>query len=185
MTRRWCNLHATTWLVLLAAIALATIVVLPAERVEYVWVFRTHYYAHHGWPFTWLVRDYDYDEHGCASIWSITVWVTEFNVFYLACDIVIALGWVAPLVGGYEIWRRRRARFQFGIKHLLLFVTAVAVCCSYFATAEWRRQKEREAIRELGDGARVTTRWEGPNWLWKFGGALVPELLARRGRIAR
>ena len=181
MTRRWYNLHATTWIVLLLAIAVAVIAIIPVNQVVEKPGVRWFCEAHHGWPLTWLVTSHR--EYRDISIWSITGYVMEYKILCLLVDIALAFGWIALIVAGYEIWRRRRERIQYGVIHLLMFVTAVAVACSYFATVKWRYHEEQRTIQEIGDEATIWMRWEGPNWLWKLGGEHWCEIYWRVVRI--
>ena len=176
----WRRLHASTYVVLVAAAAVLFLLNVPGQYTVHIDPVRPATWRapskhaeriEHGWPWTYLVRtDRRYDDQASGQSRSTRIWsLTEERVAFwpgeLAKNVVAACGVLIACLAGWEYWRRQRRRIW------QLHITDVFVITALVATALWyglktKREFEREiiALRHLGiavedDGALTAGTW--------------------------
>jgi hypothetical protein len=134
-SRRWYQLHRSTWLIMPLGLAVAVLIDLPGGTGWYPdydsWMAREA--VVHGWPMTFLWRTpqgwRNMPEDAKPNLpWNFADSTRHFLFLPLAIDVVVAAAGLAIFATLVE-WRRRRLqRFaQFSLRELLIVITLVAI----------------------------------------------------------
>jgi hypothetical protein len=176
--RPWHRLHASSWVVLFAAVALFAfwnasgfIFIEVRESGSHSW--------RHGWPLTYLTRSAQFvrvqaSPAGPAPptaltptpIWGLAQEVLNFRPVALAADALIALALAALVALAFDWRRRRRPRlFSFSLKEFFALSIVVAVAIFVVLRVESKRRETKELLARYGIDYFATDH-ALPGWLW-------------------
>jgi hypothetical protein len=154
--RPWHRLHFSTWLLILACLALLIVIVAPGEFCG--GTVGSIVKLKHGWPWTFVSRqDFYYPPYDpevwpgwtMSWTWPFEGEILVFDRLNLALDILVALGIIGAIGIALEMRRRRRKLYQWTLREMLCFVLLTACFFSWFAVHEKYGYDEAKLVQKM------------------------------------